>query len=58
MISAADLTFAGPVPTGAIRKQEPAVIQLPENPDPVNGVSLYFKSKERKLCSTNQYFGL
>jgi hypothetical protein len=44
------------IPTGAIRRQGSAVIQLPSAD--VQSVWLWFASEKRKLWSGNQYFGI
>jgi len=58
MITTAGMNFLDPIPTGATRKQETAVISLKGNLNPINGIFLYFKSKERNLYSIDQFFGI
>ena len=53
-----DGEFTGPVATGALREQEAAVIQLPAVSGTVQGVYLFFASKERKMYSGDLYFGI
>lgn len=53
-----DGEFAGPVATGALRKQESAVIQLPTVSGTVQGIYLFFASEKRKMYSVDQYFGI
>lgn len=58
MIISSGTSFSKPVITGAIRKDGAAVIQLPADFAPAEGVSLYFQSEKRRLFSVDQYFGL
>lgn len=51
-----DGEFDGPVATGALRKTESALIQLPTVSGTIHGVYLFFASEERKLYSQDQYF--
>jgi hypothetical protein len=53
-----DGEFAGPIVTGALRKQESAVIELPVVSGTVQGIYLFFASEERKMYSWDQYFGI
>ena len=53
-----DGEFAGPVATGALRKHESAVIQLPTITGTIQGIYLFFASEKRKMYSQDQYFGL
>jgi hypothetical protein len=48
--------FTGPIKTGALRKQESAVIQLPAEIGTINGIYLFFGSEKRKLYSPDMYF--
>jgi hypothetical protein len=50
--------FTNPIPTGAIRKEESAVIQLPAGIGTIQGIYLFFASNARKLYSPDQYFGI
>ena len=50
--------FTGPIATGAARKQENAVIQLPTVSGTIQGIYLSFASEKRKLYSGDVYFGL
>jgi hypothetical protein len=54
---ARDGKFTGPISTSAVRKQETAVIQLPAGIVTLEGIYLFFGSKERGLYSPDQYFG-
>ena len=56
LVAAGENNFTAPIETGAVRKQGSAIVQLPQNPDPVTGFYLFFKSSERNLYSTDQYF--
>jgi len=58
MVIAHDGKFTTPIATGAIRKQETAVIQLPAGLGTIQGIYLSFASKERELYSVDQYFGI
>jgi hypothetical protein len=57
MVSNAD-KFTGPIKTGALRKQESAVIQLPTVTGTIQGIYLFFGSDKRKLYSPDMYFGI
>jgi len=48
----------GPILTGALRKQESAVIQLPAGLETVKGIYLFFGNEERELYSVDEYFGI
>jgi hypothetical protein len=50
--------FTGPVKTGALRKQESAVIQLPAVTGTIQGIYLFFGSDKRKFYSPDIYFGM
>jgi len=58
MMAAHEGKFTGPVATGALRKHESAVIQLPLVTGTVEGIYLFFASEKRKLYSPDQYFCL
>jgi len=58
MMTAHKGKFSGPLATGASRKQESAVIQLPPVIGTVEGIYLFFASEKRKLYSPDQYFSL
>jgi hypothetical protein len=58
MMVSNDDKFTGPIKTGAIRKQESAVIQLPSGIGTINGIYLFFGSEERKLYSPDMWFGI
>jgi len=58
MMVSNDGKFIGPVATGAIRKQETAVIQLPTVTGTIQGIYLFFGSEKRKLYSPDMYFGI
>jgi len=58
MMVSNDGNFLGPVKTGAIRKQELAVIQLPAVTGTIQGIYLFFGSEKRKLYSGDIYFGI
>jgi hypothetical protein len=53
-----DGKFTGPIETGIVRKTGNAVIQIPSGIETVQGIYLFFASKERMLYSTDQYFKL
>ena len=53
-----DGKFTAPIATGVFRKQQSAVIQLPAGTGTVQGIYLSFASKERKLYSADQWFGI
>lgn len=48
--------FTGPIETGFVRKTKNAVIQIPAGIGAVQGIYLFFASKERMLYSSDQYF--
>jgi hypothetical protein len=56
MMAAHEGKFTGLLATGAFRKQESAVIQLPPVTGTVEGIYLSFASEKRKLYSPDQYF--
>jgi hypothetical protein len=58
MMVGQDGEFAGPIATGALRKQEYALIQLPTVSGTVQVIYLFFASEERKMYSWDQYFGI
>lgn len=58
MMVSNDGIFIGPIATGAIRRQETAVIQLPTVTGSIQGIYLFFESEKRKLYSQDQYFAL
>ena len=58
MMVSNDGKFIGPVKTGAVRKQESAVIQLPAVTGTIQGVYLFFGSEKEKLYSPDMYFGI
>jgi hypothetical protein len=58
MTVAYDGKFTSPIPTGAFRKQESAVIELPAGIENIQGIYLFFASVGRKLYSPDQYFGI
>jgi hypothetical protein len=58
MMVSNDDKFTGPVKTGAIRKQESAVIQLSAGIGTINGIYLFFGSDIRKLYSPDMFFGV
>jgi hypothetical protein len=53
-----DDQFTGPIKTGALRKQETAVVQLPAVTGTIHGIYLFFGSEKRKLYSPDMYFGI
>ena len=57
MVSNGD-QFTGPIKTGAKRKQESAVIQLPAVTGMIQGIYLFFGSEKRKMYSGDIYFGI
>jgi hypothetical protein len=58
MMVSNDDKFTGPINTGALRKQETAIIQLPSVPGTINGIYLFFGSDKRKFYSPDMYFGI
>jgi hypothetical protein len=58
MMISNDDHFTGPVKTGALRRQETAVVQLPAGIGTINGIYLFFGSEKRKLYSPDMYFGI
>jgi len=56
MMIAHEGKFAGPIETGFVRKSGSAVIEIPVGLGEVQGIFLFFASKERFLYSTDQYF--
>jgi len=58
MMVSNDGKFIGPIATGAIRRQETAVIQLPKLTGSIQGIYLFFGSEKRKLYSPDIYFGI
>jgi hypothetical protein len=58
MMVSNDGKFLGPLKTGAIRKQESAVIQLHTVAGAIQGIYLFFGSEKRKLYSGDIYFGI
>jgi hypothetical protein len=50
--------FTGPLETGAIRIDETAIIQIPAGIGSLQGIYLFFTSKDRLLFSPDQYFKL
>lgn len=58
MVIAHEGKFTAPIATGAFRKQESAVIQLPAGLGSIQGIYLSFASKERELYSADHYFGI
>jgi hypothetical protein len=58
MVIAHDGKFTNPIATGAVRKQQIAVIQLPAGIGTIQGIYLSFASKERGLYSADQWFGV
>jgi hypothetical protein len=58
MMVSNDGKFPGPVKTGATRKQESAVIQLPVVTGAIQGIYLFFGSEKRKMYSADIYFGI
>jgi len=57
-VIAHDGKFAGPIETGFLRKSERAVIAVPAGTGTIQGIWLFFASKERMFYSTDQYFKL
>jgi hypothetical protein len=56
MMVSSEGNFTGPIATGAIRRQESAVIQLPAVSGTIDAIWLFFASEKRKLYSPDQYF--
>jgi len=58
MMVSNDGKFIGPLKTGENRKQEMAVIQIPEVTGAIQGIYLFFGSEKRKMYSGDIYFGI
>ncbi len=58
MMVSNDGKFPGPFKTGALRKQESALIQLPEVTGAIQGIYLFWGSEKRKMWSVDIYFGI
>lgn len=58
MMVSSDGNYTGPIATGALRKQESAVINLPTVSGTIDAIWLFFASEDRKLYSPDQYFRL
>ncbi len=58
MMVSHDGKFIGPIATGAVRRQQSAVITLPTVSGTIEAIWLFFASEKRKLYSPDQYFGL
>ena len=58
MMASYDGNFTGPLDTGAVRKQESALIDLPPVSGTIDSIWLFFASEDRKLYSPDQYFRL
>jgi len=58
MMVSNDGKFPGPFKTGAIRKQQSAVIQLPAVTGAIQGIYLFWGSEKRKMYSGDIYFGI
>jgi hypothetical protein len=56
MMIAHEGKFAGPIETGFGRQSGSAVIEIPVGMGGVQGIYLFFASKERLLYSTDQFF--
>lgn len=56
MMVSYDGNFRGPIATGALRKQESAVIILPTIPGTIDAIWLFFASEGRNIYSQDQYF--
>ncbi len=56
MMVSHDGKFAGPVATGAVRKQQSAVVTLPTVSGTIEAIWLFFASDKRNLYSPDQYF--
>jgi hypothetical protein len=56
MMFSSDGNFTGPITTGALRKQESALISLPPGNVTIDAIWLYFASDKRKLYSWDHYF--
>jgi hypothetical protein len=51
-----DGKFTGPVATGALHRQQSAVVTLPTVSGNIEAIWLFFASEKRKLYSTDQFF--
>jgi hypothetical protein len=58
MMVSNDGKFLGPIATGAIRRQETALVQLQTVAGTIQGIYLLFGSEKRKLYSPDIYFGI
>jgi hypothetical protein len=58
MVCAYPDRFTGLIETGAIRKTGSAVIDLPENPETITGMWLFFRAYKKDSYSADQYFSL
>jgi len=58
MMVSHDGKFTGPVATGAVRKQQSAVVTLPAVSGTTDAIWLFFASEKRKLYSPDQFFSL
>jgi len=58
MMISNDDKFTGPIKTGALRKEESAVILLPAGLGTIKGVYLLFGSDDRGLYSADRWFGI
>ncbi len=58
MVAVRGSRIFAPVATGALRRQQSAVAQLPAGTGEIKGIYLYFGSDKRRLYSVDQWFGL
>jgi len=56
MIISSEGKYTSPIITGAIRKQESAIIDLPAGLQKIEGVYLFFGDEERELYSEDEWF--
>jgi len=56
MVAAHGEEFTGPVATGALRKQNSALIDLAALTGTIEGIYLFFAAEKRKMYSSDQYF--
>jgi len=58
MVCAYPDRFTQPIATGALRKSETSLIDLPGNPENITGIWLFFRAYKKDSYSPDQCFGL
>jgi len=58
MVAAIDDRFTNPIATGIMRKSSGGIIDLPENPENIKGIWLFFRSYKKDGYSDDQYYGI